>query len=42
MDLESGADVWPALNFIHEGVKQSFAIAGVAVPAGKYQTRTFQ
>ncbi|MCY3810661.1 MAG: DUF5916 domain-containing protein [Gammaproteobacteria bacterium] len=39
---KSGADVWPALNFIHEGVKRPFAIAGVTVPAGEYQTRTFQ
>ena len=39
---KSGADVWPALNFAHEGVKEPFTIAGVTVPAGDYQTSDFQ
>ena len=32
----SGADMWTALNFLHEGVKQSFSVAGAPVPAGDY------
>lgn len=39
---KSGADVWPAVNFIHEGVKEPFTIAGVTVPSGDYQNRSFQ
>lgn len=35
---ENGADVWPAVNFISEGVKQEFEIAGVAIPSGDYDT----
>ena len=39
---KSGADVWPAVNFSHEGVRHPFTIAGVTVPAGDYETRDFE
>ena len=39
---KSGADVWPAVNFSHEGVKEPFTIAGVVVPAGNYRNRDFE
>ena len=39
---KSDADVWPAVNFSHEGVKHPFTIAGVTVPAGDYETRDFE
>ena len=39
---KSAAEVWPALNFSHEGVKHPFVIAGVTVPAGDYATRDFE
>lgn len=39
---KSAADVWPAVNFTHEGVKHPFAIGGVEVPAGDYETRNFE
>ena len=39
---KSAADVWPAVNFTHEGVKHPFTIAGVEVPAGDYETRNFE
>ncbi|MXY55528.1 MAG: carbohydrate binding family 9 domain-containing protein [Gammaproteobacteria bacterium] len=39
---KSAADVWPAVNFSHEGVKHPFTIAGVTVPAGDYETRDFE
>ena len=33
---ENGADFWPVVNLISEGVKQDFDIVGVKVPAGDY------
>ena len=39
---KSGADIWPSVNFSHEGVKEPFDIAGVEVPAGNYQNRDFE
>ncbi|MYD98980.1 MAG: carbohydrate binding family 9 domain-containing protein [Gammaproteobacteria bacterium] len=39
---KSGADIWPSVNFSHEGVKEPFAIAGVEVPAGNYRNRDFE
>ena len=39
---KSAADVWPAVNFSHEGVKHPFTIAGEIVPAGDYETRNFE
>ena len=39
---KSAADVWPAVNFSHEGVKHPFTIAGETVPAGDYETRNFE
>ena len=39
---KNDADVWPAVNFSHEGVKDPFPIAGVMVPAGDYETRDFE
>ena len=39
---KSGADIWPAVNFSHEGVKEPFTIAGVEVPAGSYKNRDFE
>ncbi len=39
---KSGADIWPSVNFSHEGVKEPFAIAGVEVPAGDYRNRDFE
>ena len=32
----SGADLWTAIDFVHEGVKESFTVAGAPVPAGEY------
>ena len=39
---KSAADIWPAVNFSHEGVKHPFTIAGVVVPAGDYENRDFE
>ena len=39
---KSAAEIWPAVNFTHEGVKHPFTIAGVMVPAGDYATRDFE
>ena len=39
---KSGADIWPSVNFSHEGVKEPFTIAGVEVPAGEYRNRDFE
>ena len=33
---ENGADFWPVVNLISEGVKYDFDIVGVTVPAGDY------
>ncbi len=33
---ENGADFWPVVNLITEGVKYDFDIVGVTVPAGDY------
>ena len=35
---ENGADFWPAVEFISEGVKEDFYIAGELIPAGDYDT----
>ena len=32
----SGADVWTAIDFVREGVKEAFPVAGATVPAGEY------
>ncbi len=38
----SGADIWTAVNLVHEGIKQPFAIAGGAeVPAGSHDNVQF-
>ena len=39
---KSAADIWPAVNFSHEGIQHPFTIAGVAVPAGGYDNRDFE
>ena len=36
MVWKNGADLWTAVNVMHEGVKQAFPIAGNNVPAGDY------
>lgn len=36
MVWKNGADLWTAVNVMHEGVKQAFPIAGNTVPAGDY------
>ena len=38
----NGADLWTAVNFNREGVKQAFPIVGCTVAAGEYDTRVFQ
>lgn len=35
---KNGADFWPAVEFIREGVKEDFFIAGELIPAGDYDT----
>lgn len=35
---ENGADFWPVVNLITEGVKEEFSIVGVTIPAGDYDT----
>ena len=35
---KNGADFWPAAEFIREGVKEDFQIAGELIPAGNYDT----
>ena len=32
----NGADLWTAIDFAHEGVKEPFYVAGAMVPAGEY------
>ena len=32
----NGADLWTAIDFVREGVKEAFSVAGAAVPAGEY------
>ena len=36
MVWKNGADLWTAVNVMHEGVKQAFPIAGNTVAAGEY------
>lgn len=35
---ENGADFWPAVEFVREGVKEDFFIAGELIPAGNYDS----
>ena len=39
MVWKSGADLWTAVNFSHEGVREPFFIAGHQVAAGDYNDR---
>ena len=32
----NGADMWTAIDFVHEGVQEPFSVAGAMVPAGEY------
>lgn len=34
---ENGADIWPVINLVAEGVKEDFKIVGVTIPAGDYE-----
>ena len=36
MVWKNGADLWTAINVMHEGVRQAFPIAGNYVPVGEY------
>ena len=38
---ENGADFWPVINLVSEGVKEDFDIVGVTVPAGDYDNLQF-
>ena len=38
---ENGADFWPVVNLISEGVKYDFDIVGVTVPAGDYDNVSY-
>lgn len=35
---KNGADFWPVVEFIREGVKEDFFISGELIPAGNYDT----
>ena len=37
----NGADIWTAVNFSHEGVKQAFNVAGAPIAAGEYDNAQF-
>ena len=32
----NGADLWTAIDYVHEGVKEAFSVAGALIPAGEY------
>lgn len=36
MVWKNGADLWTAINVMHEGVRQAFPIAGNYIPVGEY------
>ena len=38
---ENGADFWPVINLVSEGVKEDFDIVGVTIPAGDYDNLQF-
>ncbi|MCY4096101.1 MAG: DUF5916 domain-containing protein [Gammaproteobacteria bacterium] len=38
---ENGADFWPVINLVSEGVKYDFDIVGVTIPAGDYDNLEF-
>ncbi|MCY4128251.1 MAG: DUF5916 domain-containing protein [Gammaproteobacteria bacterium] len=38
---ENGADFWPVINLVTEGVKEDFDIVGVTIPAGDYDNLEF-
>lgn len=37
----NGSDMWVAVDFNSEGVRESFSIAGVPIPAGNYKTTEY-